>query len=223
MKHVFEKGMWKVVLSCSVVMMLATFFIVACSKDDVVEKVENSSQVLEFPIPDNAEVLMQVANLHLISEDESGSIVRATPFAQDLYLPRTNPNYKEYLSLINVQSKENLRKVLVGKSDGINILLLKVLPLSEEEMNKELLSRRRSSSTFRSVSLRSSMSREKANGFFSMFRSHSCPATPVLHCIPFLYTADGCYARAHYMRKLMADEGPRELHDNSIVYNFHFY
>lgn len=200
---------------------------IACQKEANVEVLETQQdQGIEYPIPENAAVFTK--DIRLVYEGDGGwfdTKGHGDPVsfggASFYYLPKDIKNYEYYHKLLqgDKKSKYNILKFTLGVGMGSRhslraIPIIKIeLPNTEEKERqlkwlKNSLSEQTDEVSLKSIrSLSSTMTLARAQEFFEQFRNASCDIILQCPCLPFQYAADGCHARAHYMRKLMADAG----------------
>ena len=220
MKKEFMKKSWSVMLALGVVLLLAGGIFVACQKETgmTVEEVVQD-QGVEYPIPENA--IVSLDKIRLVEKgadpwegwfDTKG---KGDPVsfggANFYYLPKDIKNYEYYRTLLQGDgvSKYNILRYTLGEYDyevgGFPVIKVE-LPSQEE---RQRLERSYEPIPNSELGMRSTttMTLSRAKQFFNQFKNLSCAVSSQCPCIPFQYAADGCYARAHYMRKLMADAG----------------
>lgn len=220
MKKEFMKKSWSIMLALGVVLLLGGGIFVACQKEIgmTVEEVVQD-QGVEYPIPENA--IVSLDDIHFVrkgSEPWEGwfdTKGKGDPVsfggANFYYLPKDIKNYEYYHTLLQGDgvSKYNILRYTLGEYDyevgGFPVIKVE-LPSQEERQRLERSYEPIPTSELGMGSTTTmTLSREKQ--FFNQFKNLSCAVSSQCPRIPFQYTADDCYARAHYMRKLMADAG----------------
>ncbi|MDO4713497.1 MAG: protein-glutamine glutaminase family protein [bacterium] len=170
----------------------------------------------------------------LISEYGDGVTFPGT--ATVFYLPKDIKNYAHYRQLLEEATKtywDAYHKELIGKDhemldlpgklkfiigrsvdDKLGSPIIHIEKPTDQELKKLQAHKERlkdliasDTKVRRSASLSWVMSPTQEQSFFTQFKNLSCATSSQYPCLPFQYAADGCYARAHYMRKLMADAG----------------
>ena len=240
MEKIAKKKSWRtLVFALGVVLLVGGGIFITCQKEANVEVLDSQQDHgVEYPIPEGAKALIMdvhfYKDLYPDYEDPlggKGDMLILDPAAASYYLPHDIKHYEEYARLIKgagevYPRKFNLLKITVGHDTrGVGAIpIIKVERPTQEEYEKHLdwyikaNSGAESTVSIRSArSLAVSMPLSRAQQFFSQFERISCANNPnQCPCIPFQYATDGCYARAHYMRKLKAwKEYP--IPENAVV------
>lgn len=128
------------------------------------------------------------------------------PHAQLFSIEKTNPEAANILELYN---RKTLVNVQYEYKEGSDFLIIKKLRAATQTQKAEW---QKLNPTYDSTALqtRSGYSfylpnYQKAVEIFNYMRYQSCGNVNGV-CIPFQYVKDGCYARAHYMKKLMEEK-----------------
>lgn len=222
MKKEFMKKSWSIVLALGVVLLLAGGIFIACQKEAGITAEEKmQDQGVEYPIPENAVVF--TTEVRILKEGEFGWFdTKETGIpvwfggAVAYYLPFDIKYFERYYNLLKGEPNQeyNILRITLDV-DRVNpetgaIPIIKIeLPSSVEKRveEKRLRSSRESSQIEMRSSLMEIMSLNQAKQFFNQFKQAACSVSPQCPCLTFQYAVDGCYARAHYMRKLMLDAG----------------
>ncbi|MDR0861018.1 MAG: hypothetical protein LBO09_08920 [Candidatus Peribacteria bacterium] len=216
-----NKKRWGIfLLSFVCIVGIATIFFVACDSSEN----ESSQDVgVEYPVPENAEVIVDVAvpfkipgGDEVLTTENDDLIISIGISARVFYLPKDIKHYKEYYKLLSAdKNKPNILKFTIGDNnyEGASPIIKVEVPTEEEYLKaKERLndlipideSQEITEAKTRATSLASTIPSISAmNTAFNYIKNLGCPLSGT--CIPFRYAADGCYARAHYMRKILAD------------------
>ncbi|PZM87163.1 MAG: hypothetical protein DLD55_02790 [candidate division SR1 bacterium] len=223
---------WKTGVFSLIVLTLLFIGAIGC-QSDAASDVTGEPQGVEYPIPEGAKTRMTVA--FLIKEGQTlwfdvqgrGDIVNlGSP--QGYYLPKDIKNHAHYYQLLE-QTTQQIEELVTTNGGGrdynthLKITLgdynpdLKATPIIKVEkptkeewqvlMQKEEVVREKSSQKTAKVGLRTAMTKGAAQAFFRLFKSISCDRYSGTPCLTFQYAPDGCHARAHYMRKVMAEAG----------------
>jgi hypothetical protein len=204
---------WYVVLSMMCVFVIATVTFVACHNESDPTPADEG---IEYPIPENAEVIIDVAGIYKTANGELKVGIGMS--ARIFYLPEDIKRYQEYYDLLNTKGDLNILKLTIGDKTNKGFPIIKVeLPDrqgTEYGRAKEFWSRPSSSETdevrTKSATLVSIIpSLSAMNTAFNYIKNLGCPLpAPVASnvCIPFRYATDGCYARAHYIRKILDEQ-----------------
>lgn len=218
MESIAKRKSWRtLVLALGVVLLVGGGIFIACQKEANVEVLDSQQDHgVEYPIPENAVVsLDDIRFVRKGSEPWEGwfdTKGKGDPVsfggANLYYLPKDIKNYEYYRTLLQGDgiSKYNILKYTLGEYDyeigGFPIIKVE-LPSKEE---RERLERSYESTPTSELGMRSTttMTLSRAKQFFNQFKNLSCAVNLQCPCIPFQYAADGCYARARYMRKLKA-------------------
>lgn len=218
MERIAKRKSWRtLVLALGVVLLIGGGIFITCQKEANVEVLDSQQDHgVEYPIPENAVVSLD--DIHFVrkgSEPWEGwfdTKGKGDPVsfggANLYYLPKDIKNYEYYRTLLQGDgiSKYNILKYTLGEYDyeigGFPIIKVE-LPSKEE---RERLERSYESTPTSELGMRSTttMTLSRAKQFFAQFKNLSCAINLQCPCIPFQYAGDGCYARAHYMRKLKA-------------------
>ncbi len=203
------------VIVVMLVVLTASSVFIACNQDEKVEvKAENNIQ--------QQNAFNVVKKVRTISNG-----IEIMTLSALYHLDENSKNYDRYMNMIIKAEKEDVPLKIFLKRD--TILKTEWLSKNEQEQfekkevanrviddvlfsskNNSLKEREifRIKTSYRKSSLKNSMTMKRAKKFFKMFEKLNCKNNAnISHCIPFQYAADGCQARAHYMRKLMADAG----------------
>ena len=222
MERIAKRKSWRtLVLALGVVLLVGGGIFIACQKEANVEVLDSQQDHgVEYPIPEGA--VFSIDNIHLIKE---GSNIPWEPWfdtkgqgdpvsfggTNRYYLPYNIKNYVQYRKLLegDGKSKYNILRYVIGTYNPevgaypiIRVELPK--PADREWFERSYEPIQTSAARTRSAV---TMTLARARQFFAQFKNLSCAVNLQCPCIPFQYAADGCYARAHYMRKLMADAG----------------
>lgn len=221
-KKIFHSRSLFTMIIVSIFMVMVGFLVLSCqeSADSSPETGEETNMGVEYPLTGN--VVIFTKNIHILHENDPGwfdleGLGDPVDFggASFYYLPRDIKEYEKYHELLTRKDKSelNILTFTIGEDMGIHILGAKPI-IRVEIPSEELLEKVKKSyepeevgETRSTKSLNSSMTLSQATSFFNQFKNMSCNLILSNPCIPFQFAADGCYARAHYMRKLMADAG----------------
>ncbi|MDR2415543.1 MAG: hypothetical protein LBD75_02815 [Candidatus Peribacteria bacterium] len=208
----------KIVLSMMCVFVIATIAFVACHNESDPTPADDG---IEYLIPDDAKVIVDNAKFFKIPGQEE-FLMRDGDLAVGIgvsairyYLPNDIKHYQEYYNLLNSDRDVNILKLTIGNKTEKGFPVIKVILPSEDEYletkerwNYLLQSEVETRSTTSLVNVIPNTS--TMNAVFNHIKNLNCPlAAPVAsnYCIPFRYATDGCFARAHYMRKILSDYG----------------
>jgi hypothetical protein len=118
------------------------------------------------------------------------------------YLRSSNPDFQELLSSLEEALREESTVVVTESLDGHQIIDVRTLPhppgpaLATEPAPDE------AGYAYAPISL------SRAQELFNLVNDECCdPIMAPAPCIPFWYPRNGCWARAHEMRRLMIDDG----------------
>lgn len=201
------------------VMLLLVIGVFSCEKETVTSKEYSST------VPDETTPFEGFVGLYSDLPDNSPAYNSHKPLdgrtkvlldlsTVPIFLPKDHPRYEELYEMI-VKSKEhkaeNILKTTIGgkRVDGmVPIINIERLP---SERQKELWHHRyndgkpfqEASDNAKSLGV---ISLSQAITFFNDMKNMQCNVIQQCPCIPFQYAADGCYARAHWMRKEFIDE-----------------
>ena len=214
----------KVIMSFMMLVVCFSFlFLTGCQNNSSIDdgKESQNASGIEYPITEGTTFF--VGNIHIASKsdlgwfDTEGSGIPVTFVGTALYyLPKDIKDYDKYYELLKGDSDSgyNILKYFIDyelKDPYFGAYPIIRVEIPNEEEYKEALEDYEDSfeenKTRSTTSLSSSMSLSQASSFFTQFENMSCNLLLSNPCIPFQFAADGCYARAHYMRKLMADAG----------------
>lgn len=133
-------------------------------------------------------------------------LISVMPFASYFNLSCSAKNYEYARKILEAAEKRQLSVVLKFICETKDILKIKVLPASE-------LTKRKLASSHISELLSngcSILTEEQLKDAFRRICLYSCrnKTHPLNHpCIPFDYAEDGCFARAHAMRRILNEMG----------------
>lgn len=118
------------------------------------------------------------------------------------YLRRTNPDFDELSTALEEAMREETTVVVTESLDDYQIIDVRTLP---HPPGPALAVEPAPDDTGYGYA---TVSSEIAQALFDLVNTECCnPTTPQASCIPFWYPRDGCWARAHEMRRLMMDDG----------------
>jgi hypothetical protein len=200
------------------VFVIATIAFVACHNESDPTPVDDG---IEYLIPDDAEVIVDAAGLFktfsgdkFITTFDGDFCILIGISARRFYLPKEIKNYQKYYDLITADREPNILKFTIGSSTDKGDPIIKVeLP---DEKSEEYLKAKNRVDNFEEIDIQTETKSATSlsdvipnvstmNTVFSYLASRSCHLLLANPCIPFQYAYDGCYARAHYMRKILDD------------------
>ncbi|MDR0651157.1 MAG: hypothetical protein LBG59_07370 [Candidatus Peribacteria bacterium] len=199
---------WYVVLSMMCIFVIAAISFVACHNESDPAPADDG---IEYLIPENAEVT--VDQVGIIRNDDGNLILGIGVRPSAYYLPKDIKEYRQYFRLLNTtDGGATILRLTIGNKTDKGIPIVKVgLPNDEEiklwhELHEEDNLTEDAQPLSRSYTSLSSVisSVSEMNTIFNYIKNLGCPLSSGT-CIPFRYAADGCYARAHCMRKILAD------------------
>ena len=234
-KNTFKKGWITGLFSFGILIFLAIGSFASCQENVdetfIPEMGSKQDEGIEYPIPENARV--EVENVHFakyvykdFSEDnkvgEAGDIVDMIG-ESTYYLPKDIKNHDEYARLIKGNGSNDFRdfnilKVTIGYYNqhlGAFPIVKVELPSESEKRervnwwNKSFSTSTKQPETRASKNLNMYMTLPKATEFFNRFWDLRCEKALMCPCLTFQFAANGCYVRAHYMRKIIEEEGYR--------------
>ncbi len=137
---------------------------------------------------------------------EGKTIVQVIVTPRILFLPKDHPKYDDFYQMLSKQpAPENLFKVIIHDKavDGIfPIVDIKVLPTEkQQELRKNYSDEELSQEEGNNARSLGVISMSQATNFFNDMKNLRCDLINQCPCIPFQYAGDGCFARAHAMRK----------------------
>lgn len=227
---------WKTGVFSLIVLTLLFIGAIGC-QSDAASDATLEPQGVEYPIPENAEfmidnlILLPDDNLLTKRLSKHGDAVTFSTTAMVLYLPKDIKNYTQYKQLLDEATQIYMQDIKKHNDPGRHTIPGKLkFIIGDEQQGKqghpivhierpspeEIQSQLERYGSFKSHdlektvqrrSLQYKMSLSKAKEFFSEFKNLSCNRVLRNPCLPFQYATDGCYARAHYMRKVMAEAG----------------
>jgi hypothetical protein len=219
MKKVFlnlNRG-WQIILSILCVFVIATVTFVACNHNESDPTPVDDG--IEYLVPENARVITDVVGLFyvpgttkLLTTPSGDVAVYVGGRSSAFYLPKEIKHYQEYYTLISATREPNILKLTIGSDTDKGSPIIKVeLPDEKSDEYLEIKARleelvdteikTRSTTSVDYISSTSAM-----NTAFNYLASRSCHLLLSNPCIPFQYATDGCYARAHYMRKILDEQ-----------------
>jgi hypothetical protein len=200
------------------IFVIVTIMVVACHNESDPTPADEG---IEYPIPDDAEVIVDAAGLSktfmnnkILTTTDGDSRILIGIRARSFYLPRDIKNHQVYYNLIITN---RILKFTIGTPTSKGNPIIKVeIP---DEKSKEFLEAKdrldrldnvdaidTKVETRSTTSLSNVIPNTSAmNTAFNYLKSQSCHLIQMCPCIPFQYAVDGCYARAHLMRKFLAD------------------
>ncbi len=217
MKQMFSSTNRVFSLMIMILVASMTFTLVGCSDDN--GRTETPLSDKYSNIPESEKVSFEgyagivggeegmTKNDFLYSEDSDIVNVWVDASSRFIYLPKDHPQYNEhYKRLLKKDGRSNLLKItILDKQDskGFPVINVEELPSKRKQ---ELLERYEKSeiNDDNQISLRtysSSISYQQIKEFFNEMADMNCGDYPICPCIPFQYAIDGCYSRAHWMRK----------------------
>lgn len=211
LKSKFGMSNRNVVIGLIILVGISIFF--ACNKNEKLE-IENKVGV-DYPISKNS--INLIDNVYFISFPNNSSNMEIPRrigigfHAGAYYIPKNIKGYDKYVKMIEENEGEIL-KVTLGDFTKKGTPIIKVEIPDFQEKEKALIRIKESKELPKNLETKSSksssnMSLSRATQFFNQFENLNCSSYNGNICIPFQYARDGCYARAHYMRKLIEDAG----------------
>ncbi len=137
----------------------------------------------------------------------SWKMLSLLPHARLFGLQADDPKAAEMLALYEAaRQTQTPVQVEFGESNNHDFYIVKnIRELSAEESRDWKTSQSVQGAELRGYSSYLS-NYQAAASIFNYMRNFSCNASNLQGCIPFNYVADGCYARAHIMKKLMEEK-----------------
>ncbi|MDR2415544.1 MAG: hypothetical protein LBD75_02820 [Candidatus Peribacteria bacterium] len=129
---------WYVILSMMCVFVIATIAFVACHNESDPTPADDG---IEYLIPDDAEVMVDVARIfkipgsdQVLTTTDGDFIILIGISARPFYLPKDIQHYQEYYDLITVDREPNILKLTIGEHVNKGNPIVKVeLPDEESE------------------------------------------------------------------------------------------
>ncbi len=230
MKQMFSSAKRVFSLMIMMLVASMTFTLVGCSDDSgrtetpLSDKYSNipkeATDTFEGPVAifGAGKKIINVADGSLQDVVKGKDKVRVSNFITPriLFLPKDHPRYGEFYEMLmlgDTKTSDDMKMFKITiydvSEDGMFPIIdvEKLSPEREAELRKqrqhakEKVKQRLYETRGTSRSSSGTITYGQAKQFFNEMRDMNCGDYPVCPCIPFQYAADGCYSRAHWMRK----------------------
>lgn len=173
---------------------------VSCSEEEIIENEDNSTKITTL-ITDIGNVVP-----YLVQIDDNQVIVGLSPYAQLFYLNLSTPESEEQLKLLNAALKEEIPLKVSLFENTNNIYSIKSISTKEIKEFVESKKNRDFNLSSSLIPYRPQVGPLKGYIWYYEIQNVFNILKSSRH-IPFDYTKDGCWARAHKMVQILNELG----------------